>query len=314
MNLFALILSIVVSAQIDSTELWVGDQTNLHLQATHDLEEHVEFPVYGETLINGIEIVAQGKKDTITLQDGKINIHQTLTITSFSDSLFFINPLPFVSDDDTFYTDPLILNVIQPFEIDSADNAITDIKPIYKAPIWWWGIFRWILLGLAIVGAGVGIYILVLWIRRHCQQQETIEENPELLRPADEVALEKLDKIKEEKIWQNGRQKDYQTELTDVIREYISRRFEVSSLEKTSDEILREIKPLLADRKELFGQLSDILRLADLVKFAKWNALPDENETSLLNAYRFVRMTTPEGSSIQENTLNTDISNVKGES
>lgn len=294
MNLFALILSIAVSAQLDSTELWVGDQTQLHLQATHATDEHVAFPVYGETLIDGIEIVSQGRKDTTWLKDGRTTITQNLTITSFSDSLFFIHPLPFVSDNgDTLYTEPLALNVIQPFEIDSAENAITDIKPVYKAPVWWWGIFRWVLLALAIAAAGTGFFFLVKQLRKRKQHPAAAEENPELLRPADEVALEKLDKIKEAKIWQQGRLKDYHTELTDVVREYISRRFEVSSQEKTSDEILREMKPLLAEQKELFGQLGDMLRLADLVKFAKWNALPDENETSLLNAYRFVRTTRP---------------------
>lgn len=309
MNLFALILSIAVSAQIDSTELWVGDQTQLHLQATHEKTEHVDFPVYNEYLIDGIEIVSQGTKDTTLLKDGRLSINQTLTITSFCDSLFLISPLPFANGEDTFYTESLALNVIQPFEMDSSDNAITDIKPIYKAPIWWWGIFRWVLLVLVLAGIGVGIYYMVKWLRKHRQQAEIVAENPELLRPADEVALEKLDKIKDAKIWQQGRLKEYHTELTDVVREYISRRFEVSSQEKTSEEILREIKPLLAEQKDLFGQLGEMLRLADLVKFAKWNALPDENERSLQSAYKLVRSTRPLDENISEAAENipTDI-------
>lgn len=94
------------------------------------------------------------------------------------------------------------------------------------------------------------------------------------------------------KIWQQGRLKEYHTELTDVIREYISRRFTVSSVEQTSDETLRALRPLLSDQKELFDQLRKMLTLADLVKFAKWTTTPDENEQSLRSAYSFVKETT----------------------
>ena len=86
--------------------------------------------------------------------------------------------------------------------------------------------------------------------------------------------------------------KEYQTELTDVIREYIGRRYEVKSTEKTSDETLRELKPLMAEQKELFERLRKMLSLADLVKFAKWHTTPDENESALLTAYDFVNETT----------------------
>jgi hypothetical protein len=37
--------------------------------------------------------------------------------------------------------------------------------------------------------------------------------------------------------------------------------------------------------------LQQILKLADLVKFAKWEATADEHELSLMNAYLFVNQT-----------------------
>lgn len=296
MTLLTILLSIVVSAQLDSTQLMIGDQCDLRLQAVTDAQDKVQFPVYGEELIPGIEITDRTIIDTTSLKDGRVQLTQYLTITSFKDSLFFIPPVAFTSGEDTFLTDPLSLNVIQPFEIDSADNAITDIKGIYKAPVWWWGIIRWILLALGVCGLGVGAWFLARYIqkRRSNQPEETVE--PELLRPAEEVALEKLDKIKEEKIWQQGRQKDYHTALTDTVREYIARRYAISSQEQTSSEILADIQPVLKERKDLFADLKQMLSLADLVKFAKWNPLPDENEKSLRSAYNFVRETTPQTS------------------
>ena len=268
--------------------LMIGDQTAMHLSVTQEANERVEMPVFGETLQDGIEIVDRSAVDTTTLPDGRLQLSQELTLTSFKDSLFAVAPIAVVSGGDTFWTDPMALNVIQPFEVDSS-LAITDIKDIEKAPIYWWGIIRWILLALAVIGLFVGAYYGVLWYRKHFLKEEEVIE-PELLRPADEVALEKLDEIKAQKIWKDGKVKEYQTELTDVVREYIGRRFDVQSTEKTSDETLRAMKPLID--KELFAKLSKMLQLADLVKFAKWHTTPDENEQALSTAYEFVKETT----------------------
>ncbi len=293
-----ILLAIVVSASIDSTTLMIGDQTDLHLQVTHEASEHVQLPVFGETLQDGIEIVDRTIVDTTTLADGRVQLNQYLTLTSFKDSLFAIDPLVVTCGEDSFWSDAMALNVVQPFEVDSS-LAITDIKDIEKAPIWWWGIIRWILLAIGLLLLAVGLYYLWRWYEKHRKPEEEAID-PILLRPADEVALEKLDAIKARKIWKDGKVKEYQTELTDVVREYIGRRFDVHSTEKTSDETLRELKPILlkgeglqvtGDGKDLYAKLSKMLQLADLVKFAKWHTTPDENEQALTTAYEFVNST-----------------------
>ena len=287
------ILALVVSAAIDSTTLFIGDQTDLHLRATTEVGVGVQMPVLADQLISGVEIVDRTIVDTIMLSDGRVQYDQYLTLTSFEDSLFYIEPLPFVSGGDTVWSESLMLNVVQPFEMDSTDLAITDIKGIYRAPIWWWGILRWVLLALLLIGASVGGYYLITYLRSRMGGKEKEMSAAEPLRPAEEVALEKLDIIREQKIWQSGQVKEYHTQLTDVVREYIARRFEVSSTEQTSDETLRAMRSLLSDKKELYEQLRKMLQLADLVKFAKWTTTPDENELSLRSAYTFVKETTP---------------------
>ena len=288
------ILALVVSAAIDSTTLFIGDQADLHLRATCEVGEQVQMPKLDKQLISGIEIVDKTIVDTTVLNDGRVQYNQYLTLTSFEDSLFYIAPLPFVSGDDTVWSESLMLNVVQPFEMDSTDMAITDIKGIYNAPIWWWGILRWVLLALAIAGVGIGGYYLITYLQSRMRKGEEVTTEPEPLRPAEEVALEKLDAIREQKIWQTGQVKEYHTQLTDVVREYIDRRFEVSSVEQTSDETLRAMRPLLSSQKELYEQLRKMLTLADLVKFAKWTTTPDENEQSLRSAYALVKETTVE--------------------
>jgi len=295
-----ILLAIIVSAVLDSAYMAIGDQMDLRLQATYepadiaagDGVKAIQMPLYGQSLTPEIEIVDRTAIDTTILSDGRTQLTQYLTITSFKDSLLYIKGIPFVAGNDTFWSEGISLNVIQPFEIDTT-NAITDIKPIAKAPVWVWGIVRWILLGLGILAFIAGIYYLMRWIERNRKQEEE-PINPELLRPAEEVALEKLDTIKAEKKWQDGKVKEYQTELTDVIREYIGRRFDVRSGEKTSDETLKAMKPLLSEQKDLFERLRKMLTLADLVKFAKWTTTPDENEKSLTTAYEFVKETTHE--------------------
>ena len=289
--MLTMIMALVVSAAIDSTTLFIGDQTDLHLRATCEVGEQVQMPLLNDNLIPGIEIVGRTIIDTTQLKDGRVQYDQYMTLTSFEDSLFYIAPLPFVSSGDTVWSESLMLNVVQPFEMDSTDIAITDIKGIYKAPIWWWGIFRWVLLALAIAGIGVGGYYLISYLRRRYGDVPAVVVPTEPSRPADEVALEKLDAIREQKIWQSGQVKEYYTQLTDVVREYIARRFEVSSTEQTSDETLRAMRVLLTDKKELYDNLRKMLTLADLVKFAKWTTTPDENEISLRNAYTFVKET-----------------------
>lgn len=293
-SILTILLSVVLSAQIDSTQIWIGDQTALHLEAKANAGEKVQFPLFDTEVSDGIEVVERGKVDTTTAADGSVSYKQDYIITSFKDSLFYIQPIAFVVDGDTQRTQSLSLNVIQPFEMDTTE-AIADIKPVMRPKIWWWGIIRWILLALLLAGLAVGGYYLWRWIKKRQEEKQQAPVNPELLRPCDEVALEKLDHIKAEKAWQSGLHKEYFTQLTDVIREYIARRYDVRSGEKTSDETLAAMKPILSEneQRDLYTKLEKMLRLADLVKFAKWMPTPDENEVSLLAAYTFVKQTAP---------------------
>jgi len=279
---------------MDSASIVIGDQTRLHVEATSTASEQVQLPVIQEQLCEGLVVVERSAVDTAATRDGRVTYSQDYTITSFQDSLFFVKALSFVVDGDTVCSNPLTLNVIQPFVMDTTE-AITDIKPVMRPKIWWWGIIRWILLALLCAGLAVGGWYLYKWLRKKYQPSEEKPIDPELLRPCDEVALEKLDAIKEEKAWQAGEHKKYFSELTFVIREYIGRRYDVQSNEKTSDETLAAMRPVLmeSEQKDLYQKLEKMLRLADLVKFAKWQPTPDENELSLRAAYEFVNETKP---------------------
>lgn len=288
--LLSILLSIVINTSLDSTVVCLGDQTGLRFEATCAPDEHVTYPTFGKELIDGIEIVKQSPVDSFVDKQGK-HYKQELMLTSFEDSLFFVEPIAFACGNDTAYSETITLNFVQPFVLDST-NAICDIRDIQKAPIWWWGYIRWILGALLLAG----ICWLIWWLlgkigNYNGKYIPAAKKEPE--RPAEEVALEELDRIREEKIWTQGHTKQYHTELTDVLRTYIAKRFGVASTEKTSDETLQAMKPILSEQRELHASLSKVLRLADLVKFAKWQATPDENEQALHIAYEFVNETKP---------------------
>ena len=299
--MIGLLAAIIVSASIDSTQMVLGEQTKMQLEVTCTAAEGVQIPQPEQQLPTGVESLnLQPKTDTVT-ENGQLRLQQEWILTSFRDTVYTVQPFVLTASGDTVKAAPQTLTILRPEGIEQMED-IHDIKDIERAGIWWWDIVMWILIALGIgVFIGAIVYV-VLWQQRHKQKDAPLAQKI-ILRPAEEVALEQLDAIKAAKIWQQGQGKQYHTELTDVIRTYIGRRFDVHSTEKTSDETLRELKPILlmakgegqmANGKELYERLSQMLQLADFVKFAKYEAMPEENERALNTAYEFVNATTPQ--------------------
>ena len=103
-------------------------------------------------------------------------------------------------------------------------------------------------------------------------------------------AINRLNEIKLNKLWQSGKVKEYHSEVTETLRIYIEERFGIGAMEMTSGEILSDLKKY-SDADIACDNLKQILIMADFVKFAKYNPLPDENELSMMNAYLFVNNT-----------------------
>ncbi len=300
---FASARELSVTASVDSTQIWIGQQTAVHFEFTQHKGEKVQLPIFSDTLANNLELVEPFKLDTIPADQDMLNVGLHLLVTSFEDTLIYIAPQAFVLDGDTSWSNSISLKVIQPFEIDTANASIADIKDVMDPPFNWNALFRWLLwtlIGLALLTA---IYFLVkkFMKAKDASAEITLEDT----LPAHEVALLKLKKVKDSKIWQQeNRSKEYHTEITDILREYIERIFEIPAPEMTSEEIIEHLKDLRVNQKETWTGLKQVFQLADLVKFAKWRALPEEQELSLKNAYKFVEDTKIEP--VVENT-NADV-------
>ncbi|MDR0370478.1 MAG: hypothetical protein LBH80_01290 [Prevotellaceae bacterium] len=286
--------NVTVGAALDSTLLMIGDQANYSFEITQQPGDYVVAPEYQTTIPGGLEIVERFPNDTIKSPDGYLQIRKNYRVTAFEDSLLFIPPQPFVVGGDTIWSNSVSLKVVQPFDIDPESNEVADIKSIWKVP------FDWktpVEIGLLVILILIILLGAVVLIRKYLLKKSAV---PPILQtvapvvPPHLTALAELDRIKNEKRWQKGRVKEYYTELTDVIRKYIAARYRIGSMEMTSEEIMSAVGFLQFEQKSAFDCLKQILHIADLVKFAKWESNPSESELSLMNAYLFVNQTKKE--------------------
>lgn len=292
---------ITVKAKIDSTKMWIGNQTALRFEITQDKNQIVRFPLFRDTVAGPLEVVNMPTLDTVKISDKQIQVNLKYTITAFDDSLVYIPAYPFVSGNDTTWSNTLSLKVIQPFKVDTASHKIADIKPVFKPDFNWKKFFLKFLL-VALILALLAM-LFILYRKFKGKKITEVFSKPKPVLPPYEEAINKLDEIKNSKMWQQGRIKEYHTEVTDTIRTYIERTFDVNSWESTSGELLEKMQFLKLDKPAAFDGLKQILQVADLAKFAKWIPDTKENELSLMNAYLFVNQTKIEEIQPVEETL-----------
>jgi hypothetical protein len=173
-------------------------------------------------------------------------------------------------------------------KIDTTKGPV-DIKIPYAAPMTLKEVIPYIL-GIILIAAIIFfIFYYIKWKKKNVPLFVRPEKPAE---PAHVIALRELDRIKAQKLWQQEKIKQYYSEVSDTIRLYIQNRFEIQALEQTSAETIGVLKfrKDLVDSASL-DQLQHILSLADLVKFAKYSPLPDDNNQTLMNAYFFVNQT-----------------------
>ncbi|HKR05245.1 MAG TPA: hypothetical protein VJY62_11490 [Bacteroidia bacterium] len=277
-------------AKIDSAEILIGKQARVTLELTHPKNQKIQWTEIPDTL-GKVEIIEKTKIDTAFASDSISVINkQELILTCFDSGYYVIPPFRFIdaSDPDTnknfAETLPLLLTV-KTIPVDTT-KAIKEIKAPVEVPFSFEDILPYSL-GVLILAAAVIVAIL-LYKKYKKKPVTRVYEKPK--RPAHEIAIEELNKLREEKLWQKGDFKYYHTRLTDIIRLYLWHRYDVNAMEMTTDEILAN-HPIKQLNGESFSKLKYMLELADFVKFAKVIPVANENEQSLSNAFEFVNGT-----------------------
>jgi hypothetical protein len=282
--------SSTVNATLDTNQIRIGEQFRLNLSAVPGPGSFIAFPVIPDTL-NGLEVVERGKVDTLqSTPGGPLTLRQQLVLTCFDSGYYVIEPFVFTSGNPDGSTDSLLteaqLIAVKTIPVDTT-KAFKDIKPVMSPPFDWRELLPWLwvlLIVLFLILTGRWLYKRY----RRKGRQEPVVTKP--TRPAHEIAFEALEKLEKEKLWQQGYYKEYHIRLTDILRGYIEQRFGVASQESTTDETLIGIRSHLTDAQEL-AKLEQILRLADLVKFAKAIPILTENEQALTDARSFITAT-----------------------
>jgi hypothetical protein len=286
----ALAQQFTVSSQLDSASIQIGEQARLRLSVAQPTNLQVSIPILSDTITKGIEIVEMVKADTISLSDSRIQVNYDYLITSFDSGFYFIPSYTYAAAGDTLQTAPLGLSVTT-VTVNPETDDVKAIKPIMDAPFYWSELFTWVgYFLLAFLVVSLIIFVLLKYVFK--KKVPFIDQTPQPVIPPHIVALEKLEEIKVQKIWQCGDIKVFYTQVTDVLRVYLEGRFGINAMELTSDEIMALVKkePGL---NEVRAALKDLLTLADLVKFAKMVPLENENERSLLTAFDVVDKTKP---------------------
>lgn len=284
--------NISVTADFDTTRILIGDQINFSIKINQPSGIKLSLPFFKDTLSKNIEILSGPAIDTFKTSGNNLRIVEKYLITSFDSGLYRINPVYAEMADSKglkrYYSDYSMLEVSR-VKIAPADTAskIFDITAPYRAPLTVGEILPWILLAFLL---SVIIWLIIKLIKK-IKKEKKKEIVPVIIEPAHVIAFRELEKLQNEKLWQNGETKKYHIRLTEIIRQYLENRFGVNSLELTTSETLEALVKTGFKKDESYNKLRSVLTGADLVKFAKYKPEPEENEASYTNSWDFVSAT-----------------------
>lgn len=291
-------------AEIDTNDVLIGDQVGLMLNIISDLKTEVVWPSIPDTIGN-LDVISRSKIDTLDSNNTRY-MSRKFVVTSFDSGRFEIPPFVFMYEQEgreglyPAETEPLYLS----FATVAVDTAkpIKDIKSPFDEPVTL-DEYIWYIVGAVAIIAAV---IVIIWFvkRRKPRAVEKMDYDPRI--PPHVLALEGLKQLEDEKLWQKGRVKSYHIRLTDIIRTYIERRFDVMAMEMTTPEIVDGMHRANID-SNLTEDIRKVLELADMVKFAKMEPLPDENTSGMTIAVNFVKRTIPVSKPVEEKAEEKDV-------
>lgn len=284
----------LITTKMDSTLLLMGKKTAIHLEIVQDKGAKGFLTNDGVDTLNAfVEVAERLHADTIDLGNNREQINRDIIVQSFDSGMYVIPAFKYVIGKDTFLSNTLTLKVL-PVKVDTL-TTINDLKPVEVPPFFFTDYlpefivkYWWLILLIILLISG-GIYAYFKWFKKG---EVPFVKKQEIYIPPYDEAIMKLTQLKSEKLWEAGQDKEYYTRLTDILRNYLERRFDINAMEMTTGQImdvLRKNEETLA----VNDQLNKILEMADFVKFAKMRPLPEDNEVAYQRAVNFVNETKP---------------------
>lgn len=303
--LFGLICTVVtmtaqvgVEAKIDSIQMLIGQQVHVTLTATTPSNAKVVFPSFKsrDTLVAGVEVLNISKEQKEELEQGQQQISRVYTLTSFDGKLYYLPPFQVKVDGKMYQSKSLALKVLE-VEVDTTNlNQYYGPKDVQNNPFLWsdWSTAFWLSVLILLLMAVA--YYLYLRLRDNKPIIKSFKIVKKLL--PHQKAMKEIEQIKADKMVSSENQKEYYTKLTDTLRRYIEERYKFSAMEMTSSEIIERLTQD-GDQKSL-DELRELFTTADLVKFAKYSTLINENDKNLVSAIEFINQTKQELQVVEE--------------
>ncbi len=270
-------------ATVDSVRHLIGDAIPVHVQISHPAGATLR-PLFADT-VGGFTVLGTSP---LRAEGEKVSVGDVV-VAKYDSGDAVLPPLKFLivgagdSAGQMVATNELRLT-IQTVAVDTSQE-IKDLKPPLGIPLTWQEIL--LALGLLLIAVAAA-YILYRWWKRRRMPASPDVAAP--ARPAHVIALEELGALKQKKLWQQGLIKQYYSEVTDILRRYFENRYRLMALERTTDEILDDLRRIRLTG-ELLGKTDRLLRRADLVKFAKHQPPTVEHDESIQIAYDVVERT-----------------------
>jgi hypothetical protein len=287
-----------VSMSINKDTIFVGDTLNLTLKVHNNLpgKLKINFPFFKDTITSNIHVLVQDSVPDTLNSNKKLILSSKYVISSYDSGNVIIPPLPIIlhidTITDTIFTSPASF-FVKLYPTDTLKVPLKDVKKPINTPLTLkefldtYGMY--LLIGLLLI---IIVYVLIRYFSRRKQGKSFIDiKKPQ--EPAHIVAIRKLNALREKKLWQKDLIKEYYSELTDILREYLDNRFGMNTMESTSSEIIESLKPIKEIDDAIIKDMEQLFGIADLAKFAKYKPLPDENDFALKKAFEFVEKTKP---------------------
>ena len=299
----------IESARFVPDSVLIGDHFDLVMEVVSREGYAVGFPTITNVGEGKIELLEEGKIDTLSMGDGKYHLRKKWRMTSFEPAMYNIDSLGVLYTDgrtvDTLYAPNALELAVQMIPVDTAQKTIYDIKQPLRMPVLFGEVVETGSRVLGVLVALAALVLAVVLVVRKLRRKGGEAEKPK--EPAHVVAIRELEALHNQKLWQNGKVKEYYSRLTEILRAYLAGRYGVGAMEMTTDEIVVSMKSLALTKKQS-ASLGELLAESDLVKFAKYIPTEEYHEEAYNTVYYFVE----ESKEIAEEVVSPEAQNLEG--
>ena len=286
-----------VESSLSAVEILVGQQVELNVSATTPQNAQVEFPKEG-LIPMGVEFLGAIEKEPEMVEDGKVRHSRSYVLTSFDDTLYYLPPLTVKVDGKDYQTNKLALKVL------TVDVDTTNYEKYYgphdvqSLPMSWsqddWSLAFWL------SAAMIFLLLVVLYLFVRLKSNKPIVSRIRIIKRLlpHQKAMKAIEMIKADRMSTAEDSMEYYTRLTDTLRQYINERYGFNATEMTSSEIIERLTK--TDDPKSLEELRQLFETADLVKFAKYSTMMNENDANLVSAVDFINQTKLENMPTEE--------------